>query len=397
MSEFYDARLTITAYSGANEINKCREFWLVNQNHPNVDLDFFETVVRNRPEVENPVAFVVSYDGAVRGIAAARIERVPFKISLGYLVLAKQSLRRLTFIHDGLVGSWDRGSLHLLVGYVKNFIKEHGIHFVLFSVLDTAGEFYRQVRHDTPLLQRSHFTQCNPHWSMDLPSRYEDFLAKTKSKHRTYLRGCEKKLEKVSGPVAAKVFTTGTAAFCDAAEQIASKTYQRKIGAGFVDTKELRERLALEEKRQGFRGYFLYAGAAPCAFWLGTLYRSTFYLDYTGYDPRFTDYAPGQILFMKMIEDLCALGRVTTIDFGQGDAAYKQRFGDRNYSESDVFIFNGTIKMIALNFIQTLIGGARAAFERIFDKGEIIAKIKKIWRNKMQRGLAPQPGETPHE
>ena len=144
---------------------------------------------------------------------------------------------------------------------------------------------------------------------MTSPDSLDDFLKKMTSKHRYWLRRLPRVLERdYSGKVTYKCYQRGDdldRLFVDA-EEIAKKTYQRDLGAGFVDNAEMRQRLFLSADKGRLRAYLLYVDDKPCAFWIGTLYGKVFYLDFTGYDAAFKRYEPGTILLMWVIEDLSA-------------------------------------------------------------------------------------------
>ena len=81
--------------------------------------------------------------------------------------------------------------------------------------------------------------------------------------------------------------------------------------------------------------YVLYVADAPCAYWIGNRYQNVFYGDFVGYDSSYGKYAPGKFLMLKAIEDFCQEG-IREIDFGLGDATYKQGFGDSQWEEARI-------------------------------------------------------------
>jgi CelD/BcsL family acetyltransferase involved in cellulose biosynthesis len=187
----------------------------------------------------------------------------------------------------------------------------------------------------------------------------------------------------------AKGFHTGeeVASFCTDAERIARTTYLRGLGKGFYDNEEMRSRLDLAARRGWMRGYILYANEKPCAFWLGTMYQNVLYLDYTGYDSELRDFTPGHILFLKMIEHLHAQEEICGIDFGFGDADYKKRFGDRNWEESDLYLFNATPAMVMANLAFHATEFMRSAAEKTAKRLSLFGSIKKQWRQSAKKNV----------
>lgn len=168
----------------------------------------------------------------------------------------------------------------------------------------------------------------------------------------------------------------------EVAEQLASKSYQRGIGAGFFDTPLARAQLRLKAQRGWLRGYILYLAGKPGAFWVGDVNDGTFGSDYLGYDPAFAKHSPGMYLIMKVVEGFCDGHRegVRAIDFGPGPAQYKEILSTESWQEMSVFMFAATFKGCKLNFVRTLTSGADQALKRTLIRAKLLQKMKKAWR-----------------
>lgn len=166
-------------------------------------------------------------------------------------------------------------------------------------------------------------------------------------------------------------------------ERLASRSYQRGLGAGFSDTPKVRNQLRLKAERGWLRGYVLYLGGKPCAFWIGDINRGTFGSDYLGYDPDFAKHSPGMYLIMRVIEGFCDGHRegVTTVDFGPGHAQYKEVLSNREWREASVYIFAPTLKGISLNLVRGAMGGMDQIAKKALARTNLLRKIKKAWRN----------------
>jgi CelD/BcsL family acetyltransferase involved in cellulose biosynthesis len=165
---------------------------------------------------------------------------------------------------------------------------------------------------------------------------------------------------------------------------IARKTYQRGLGVGFTDSFEMHRRLSLEAEKGWLRGYVLYVQNAPSAFWIGTLYLGTFHSDYMGYDPALGKYSPGMFLAVKVIEELCngsdSGGQIYKIDFGLGDAQYKEVLGDSEWSDASLYIFPCSFKGIGLNVVRTSAAILERVARRALEESGLLGKVKKMWR-----------------
>ena len=88
------------------------------------------------------------------------------------------------------------------------------------------------------------------------------------------------------------------------AESVATQTYQRSLGVGFLADERQRARTRMLMDRGWFRSYVLYLDERPVAFEQGEAYRSRFSCIAAGYDPALRQHRIGGYLLTKVIEDL---------------------------------------------------------------------------------------------
>jgi CelD/BcsL family acetyltransferase involved in cellulose biosynthesis len=168
------------------------------------------------------------------------------------------------------------------------------------------------------------------------------------------------------------------------AEEIAKRTYQRGLGVGFQDNEEMRRRLHLCAEKGWLRAYVLHLGDTPCAFWIGTLYQGSFCSDYLAFDSRFGAYSPGTFLLMKVVEEFCT-ARVKEVDFGFGEARYKEQFGNSPSVEASIFVFAPNPKGALLNAIRTSTGLADNLAKKILGGTKLLPIVKKLWRSRLAK------------
>ena len=77
----------------------------------------------------------------------------------------------------------------------------------------------------------------------------------------------------------------------------------------------------------------LHAGAKPLSILLSLRYGHILAPWIVAYDPEYSRFSPGTIMWLALIEEATRRG-VDIIDFGYGDNRYKQRFGNATYSVS---------------------------------------------------------------
>jgi CelD/BcsL family acetyltransferase involved in cellulose biosynthesis len=220
---------------------------------------------------------------------------------------------------------------------------------------------------------------------MNLPATIEEVYLRRSGKHRKRLRSEARKLQsKFDGHLQIRCFREPseleTAILL--VEETAKRTYQRGLGVGFEDTPRMRSLLHLYSRKGWLRMYVLIAADVPIAFWVGAVYEGWFYSDCTGYDPRFREDAPGTYLFMKMIEDFCEEG-LHGIDFGLGDAAYKEQFGDQSFEEATIYIFSTRIKGLTLRAFHAVMFVTNAFLRKILAHTKLLMKVKRLWRDRL--------------
>jgi hypothetical protein len=245
--------------------------------------------------------------------------------------------------------------------------------------------FYQRALRLPGLGARDHLARPEPHHIMQLPARIENLYEGLSAGLRKQLRRDRKKLsEKYPGKIRIHCFRH-SADIGEAArdmEEVARKTYQRGLGVGFADNMGMRTRLQLFSQKGWLRAWVLYLNDVPCSFWTGTVYNGVLYLDYIAYDPALREYSPGTLLMMKALEDLCSEG-VGAVDFGFGQADYKQRFGNVRLMESSIYIYAPSLKGLLLNAMRTAPILIDRVSKTILSRTKLLPKVKKLWRKRV--------------
>lgn len=381
-----------------DHIESLRAHWQRWQNHPNVDIDFYQTILQHRPEILRPNVLLASRDGTPKALLVGRIERRKRTFQLGYLKLFESELRVLTIPSGGLLGNTSQDICHSLLHNLIGSLKRKEADMIHFSHLRTDSPLYGLVRDLLPW--HEHYAHpCTTHRAMTLFSTSENFYASLSSKTRKHLKQNARRLSN-DFPNAVVVRTYTKTAELDTivrdVESIAQKTWQRGFGLGFSNDPEMLSRLRLQAEHGWLRANVLYIAEKPCAFWLGTAYHNTLHSEYLGYDPAYSIYAPGMFLLAHVIEGLCSTtgtDRLTTIDFGKGDALYKQQLGTQSWMEGDLEIYSSSIRGLGINLLIRLLGlvdrSVRAALKRV----NLRDRVKTYWRKAVRPPpLAPKPG-----
>lgn len=133
---------------------------------------------------------------------------------------------------------------------------------------------------------------------------------------------------------------------------------------------------------QALRCYLLWQGDRAVSFCLGTQCRGLFSYEEVGYDQAYADYSPGQVLVLKMIEDLFAHDTPRVCDFGGGHAEYKRQFATHSSTSGNVWLMRPGIRTQAIiGYVcarRTVGQGIRAAL----NKTGVFGRIRQWTRGK---------------
>ena len=113
-----------------------------------------------------------------------------------------------------------------------------------------------------------------------------------------------------------------------------------------------------------------------------------------GYDQAYGKYSPGMYLVVKAVEQLCDSyphEAVRHIDWGLGDAQYKEVLGDCSWMEAQVQVFAPTVRGTGINLVKTPIALIDLLLKRALSRSGALQRVKTKWRRRIQ------PRETPAE
>lgn len=374
----------VRLFTATDRVEHLRSLWETLNWHPNAQIDFFNFVNESRASAR-PHVFLLEQHGKPHGLAVGRMAQTPYHCRLGYGSLPLGTARELSIVYGGPLNCDDPKAAEALVNGLLALLRARKADVVLLSHLDTRSQLFQLTTQQPARLCRDHLAAPQLHWRAHVPATSSEFLQRLGKKHRYWVRRLEKRLhEDFPGQVSYCRLSnpTNLGQLVQDLETVASKTYQRRLGAGFRADAEHKRRITFEAEKGWLRGSILYLGGRPCAFWMGVVYRNVFYSAFTGYDPDFRKYEAGTLLLMNIVEQLCE-ERVGTIDFGLGDALYKQRFGDQSWPEASVRVFSPSLRGLTLNCALTAVEAPALALQRILQRANLQQSIKTFWRKRL--------------
>jgi CelD/BcsL family acetyltransferase involved in cellulose biosynthesis len=383
----------IRSVQGFDEI---RSDWQGMATNPTVDPDFCALLAITRPEIVRPHVLAVRQGGRVVGILAGRIEFANVSFRVGYKRVYRLRARCLTIPYGGLLGAESKDVVRFILAEILNEV--HAVEFELvdFGFVRRCSLLSATVSEMAPWHRRALFQSAQIHRTMALPGSAAEIEKGMSKKHRYWVRRMRKQLQERFGnevefSCVQSVSSTGLLA--DELERVASHTYQRALGAGFVDNEEHRRRLGLWMQRGLLRAYFLRVQGKPVAFCLGTRFGETFFLSDMAFLPEMSVLEPGTLVFLHMLDCLCREG-VKSLDFGLGDAFYKQRFGTESWEETMICLFAPGFKGLLLNATDTASRLISHAGRSLIGRLDSLKKYKKKWRQQLARASSSENKDT---
>lgn len=151
--------------------------------------------------------------------------------------------------------------------------------------------------------------------------------------------------------------------FLECAHRISQKSWQAKtLGLRIHNDKRELEMLTFIASQGALRSYLLFKEGVPAAFAMGSQFKGRFDHAEIAYDRQFSRQSLGQVLLLRILEDLIQQTTPTWLDFGGGDAEYKQIFAnDVSRSGSIWFVPHQARSRLTIGYLKTCLTLNRSA------------------------------------
>jgi Acetyltransferase (GNAT) domain len=370
-----------------DEVESLREIWeAAGVSDIDSDIDYFLAVVRYGPFVVRPHVVLIRRPGRPALMAIARLERLGIPLSVGYRTVLRPQLRAIVVTFGGLIGAAGADDERVLVEELRRPLGNGEADMLVLRKIDVEGTLRDVVVEGVGWARKSHAQPATRRWVAPVPESLEAFLSCRSANTRQKLRRQDRKLARDYGDdLRLRRFEhlDEMAELCRDIEAVASKTYQRGLGAAYSGNPLELGLIELGLRRRWFRTWMLYLRDRPVAFWPGTAYAGTFTTGTPGYDPDHTKDRVGTYTMLRMVEDLCAAGDVTRLDFGPGDAEYKSAFGTAERIESDVFVMRRGLRPVAVNLAATTLSLVNGWGRHLAEETAWGHRLKRAWRGRM--------------
>ena len=169
------------------EIERWREFWVENNRHPDVDVDFYSLFGQLHADKFQPYILVATRNGKPKTMWIGRRENVSVPIKLGYRRLFGMSLRQIAFLQEGFLGETSPEIIQALLAHIKRELKSGVADRAYISNTDVNLGIFNAARRASGILFRDYSNKTAERWQTSLPANMDEFLKRRSKKHRYWL------------------------------------------------------------------------------------------------------------------------------------------------------------------------------------------------------------------
>jgi hypothetical protein len=218
---------------------------------------------------------------------------------------------------------------------------------------------------------------------------FDDYLGQLSGNTRKNIRrsrtklagdlGEEPRLLRVTDPSEVDLFLVG-------AQHVSRQTYQwQMLGLGLRDPDASGASLRFAAERGWLRAYLLLVGDKPVAFIEGYQYAGTFQGTHSGYDPALGKYSVGILLWISAIEDMFQISKPRWLDFGSGDALYKELLSNTSVDGMKLYGWSPTWRNRLCVGTYRAVSALNNIASRAAERLKVKARLKKFFRERARK------------
>lgn len=356
-----------------------RKFWKGSPGHRDSDFDVYRLLLTCRSDIIEPYVLTIYRDGQPEALLAGRIVNAELQFKIGYFTFFRTKIRTLNIPYGGLRGSESDDNCRLLLETIRAALARGEFDRVDFEPLRTTSRLYRIAKENYARVAAERQTM---HRYLELPESMAQFYADHPGVRRRRNHGRNRFQTDCGREPALRQFTRASevAEFVELAEQVAGSTYQRALRVGFsAEDAQTRELLRLGAEKGWLRAFVIFDNKTPMAFLSCTFYEGVAYLDFIGFKKEYGRYSPGLLILLHALEVFCLDG-AKVVDFGRGDAWYKQDLSTTQWIEAPICLFRPTVAGRTLELLRTTTQIADDLVKRTLQQTGLLSSLKKAWR-----------------
>ena len=352
--------------------------------------EYFTGYLLTRPGAVGPYVAADIRNGGPKAIMAGYLSASPISLYVGTIRVFHPTVRLLIVPTGGILGEVDERSMRSFAGEIRRLFSAGDIDMVNLYFVEQDSLIECQLFASFRWYSRAHYLLETNHRRIVLPDTVEGMLEQVQAKKRKWLAEWRSLLRNNGNDVRLEVFTGKDAERCISLAGMASDRSWKR-GKGIDAAKSYRSRYvrwAAEKDRM--RGYILYIQGTPAAFWIGSRFGDTFYLDFCDFDPTHRKYSLGHLSLIRVFEDLIRNTDLRIVDFANDDEPYKKLYGNRTTRERTVLLFAPTPKGYMLSFYYTGTAFLQMAMIAMLKNSKVYERMKKWQKTRYENRAMKQ-------
>jgi Acetyltransferase (GNAT) domain len=375
--------VTLQVARTAAEVQDLLPIWSDWCDHPSLDAEVLLAQLRDEGGNLQPYVITLYRDGRPDCLLAGTLAVDHMHLSFGGVRLLLPKARLIRVETNAFLGNRTEENSRLVVGELLKALERKDADGVEFSSLRTDSPLYGCATTLPGLLSRDYFPPQMSHYSLLPPSTFQKFLqGLSKKKRRNYASYSKKLRRAFPGQIRVRSFQriADVETLLRDCEQIARKTYQRRLNTGFVNDLSTQSMMRAYHAKGMLWGYVLDIAGQPSAFIIGVSHYGTAYPLFMAYDPKYRNFSPGFFLLMRYLRKVCSTSTIRRVDFGHGNHRYKREICNEEWREAAVSIFAPYPKWVAVNLLRTALALARHAAIRVLGSPMLRDTSVRAWR-----------------
>jgi hypothetical protein len=341
-----------------------------------------DLVVAATPAGATAMVYAEGASGAVgvRALAALIPKRV--RVVRTSYVEKLLSLSGYRLVADAVLGADDPAALARFFDEAVELLDAGRADCLYFDDLEVGSAMWETLlaleRDHRVILYHPSGTQA--HWWIRFPDPPEDYWKQFSGKARYKLR---RKLKNIEHTIFKATRPDDVPEFLRKAAHVSERSWQgRRIGLRVADSPEERRYHQLLAEHGALRSYVLDTPAGPIAFLRGIQTGDCYVHDEIGFDSDHARLSPGTILLYHALEDLTADGCPRRLDFGLGDAEYKQHFGNHRTESGPVVAVARRMRPRATLLVEQLRRTADQGARDLLRRTGLYERMRRLYRGR---------------
>lgn len=345
-----------------------------------LSFDEFIGEIENGKNALAPVVLVVRKQAQLRAIVPFTLSTRPRKFTVGEIRLFSLA-HRVLHIAGSVIGELDAEAAREAV---KKLAQREDCDAVNLYELALASALYQASTAGGLGARLSPGVRdVHPHWLIDFPESFEAYLGQFKSKTRSTLKRKARQFDNAFD-VSLKIYREAddVEEFLSIGQKISEQTYQWDLGVRLLNDRGTLERYRLNARRGELRCYAMFADDTPVAFMRGNIVNGIYHYGSPGFLTSYSKWSPGNVMLLRVIEDLIENTDCRRFDFGMGGdfTGYKSMFGNRYYDAASVELYPyRTLKSKLLYHADWSLWGIKRFLRRVISP-QAKGRIKKLLR-----------------